>query len=211
MTMTSVADPLPQPAAGEPPPAGTFENLLRQVLHPAFTVALNLSRERADAEDLVQEASLLAFRHFDKFAPDSNFRAWFMKILLNCFRARYRQRKRRPETVDLDDTPDLVLYGRSIASSLPCEGEDPAARLFDRLGCEQVVEAMQMLPDEYREVATLYFVNDLSYQDIAEVLDCPVGTVRSRLHRGRKMLQKALWHLAVERGIVSGLALEATA
>lgn len=209
---TMVSGTVVQADPGGPfPPAPLFEDLLRKVLQPAFTVALSLTRERADAEDLVQEAALRAFRHFGTFAAGSNFRAWFMKILLNCFRAKYRQRKRRPETIDLDDTPDLVIYGQSIASSLPYDGEDPASSLFDRLGSEQVTEAIQMLPGEYREVATLYFMQDLSYQDIAAILDCPVGTVRSRLHRGRKMLQKALWHLAEERGIVDALAGEVTA
>lgn len=205
LTGMASIDTLAQPEGDANPPP-LFEDLLRKVLQPAYIVAFNLTRERADAEDLVQEAALRAFRHFNTFAAGSNFRAWFMKILLNCFRARYRQRKRRPETIDLDDTPDLVIYGRSIASSLPFDGEDPASSLFDRLGSEQVTEAIQMLPGEYREVATLYFMQDLAYQDIAGILDCPVGTVRSRLHRGRKMLQKALWHLAEERGIVGELA-----
>jgi RNA polymerase sigma-70 factor (ECF subfamily) len=73
---------------------------------------------------------------------------------------------------------------------------------MDKLDTERVGEALETLPEEYRVVATLYFIEDFSYQQIAEVLECPVGTVRSRLHRGRRMLQKALWQIAVERGIV---------
>jgi RNA polymerase sigma-70 factor (ECF subfamily) len=102
----------------------------------------------------------------------------------------------------LDDTPDLYLYARSGQAGFPTQGPDPAAQLLDQLGTERIVGAINRLPEEYRVVSTLYFMEDLSYEEIARVLECPVGTVRSRLHRGRKMLQKALWQIAEEDGIV---------
>ena len=105
-------------------------------------------------------------------------------------------------TSDLDDTPDLYIYARSGQAGFPTQGPDPAAELLDKLGTERIAEAINRLPDEYRTVSTLYFMDDLSYEEIARVLDVPVGTVRSRLHRGRKMLQKALWQVAEEDGIV---------
>ena len=183
-------------------PAATFESLFSSVARTAFGVAVRLSRNQADAEDLVQEAALLAYRAFDSFVAGTNFRAWFLKILTNCYYSKVRREKSRPVTSDLDDTPDLYLYARSGQAGFPTGGPDPAAELLDKLGTERIAAAMARLPDEYRVVSTLYFMDDLSYEEIAQVLECPVGTVRSRLHRGRKMLQKALWRIAEEDGIV---------
>jgi RNA polymerase sigma-70 factor, ECF subfamily len=184
-------------------PTADFESLFAAVAGTAFGIASRLTRNQADAEDLVQEAALLAFRAFASFEPGTNFRAWFFRILTNCYFSKRRREKSRPVTSDLDDTPDLYLYARSAEAGFPTQGPDPAAQLLDQLGTERVVAAIARLPDEYRVVATLYFMEDLSYEDIAQTLACPVGTVRSRLHRGRKMLQKALWQVAEESGIVT--------
>jgi RNA polymerase sigma-70 factor (ECF subfamily) len=169
----------------------------------AYGIARRLTRNQADSEDLVQDAALLAHRGFASFSPGTNFRAWFFRILINCYYSGRRREKSRPVTSDLDDTPDLYLYARSGQAGFPTQGPDPAAQLLDKLGTERVVGAINRLPEEYRVVSTLYFMDDLSYEEIAGVLQCPVGTVRSRLHRGRKMLQKALWQVAEEDGIVS--------
>jgi len=199
----------PSPAARSAPeappfrPPADFEALFAAVAGTAFGIAMRLTRNQADAEDLVQEAALLAFRAFASFEPGTNFRAWFFKILTNCYFSKRRREKSRPVTSDLDDTPDLYLYARSAEAGFPTQGPDPAAQLLDRLGTERVVTAIAHLPEEYRVVSTLYFMEDLSYEEIAEVLGCPIGTVRSRLHRGRKMLQKALWLVAEESGIVT--------
>jgi RNA polymerase sigma-70 factor, ECF subfamily len=150
----------------------------------------------------VQEAALLAYRGFNSFETGTNFRAWFLKILTNCYYSKRRREKSRPVMSDLDDTPDLYLYARSGQARFPTQGPDPAAELLDKLSTERIVAAIGRLPEEYRIVSTLYFMDDLSYEEIARVLECPVGTVRSRLHRGRKMLQKALWQIAEEDGIV---------
>jgi RNA polymerase sigma-70 factor, ECF subfamily len=184
-------------------PPAEFEPLFAAVATTAFGVAMRLTRNQADAEDLVQEAALLAFRAFASFEPGTNFRAWFFKILTNCYFSKRRREKSRPVTSDLDDTPDLYLYARSAEAGFPTQGPDPAAQLLDQLGTERVVAAIDRLPEEYRVVSTLYFMEDLSYEEIAQVLGCPIGTVRSRLHRGRKMLQKALWQVAEEGGIIS--------
>jgi RNA polymerase sigma-70 factor (ECF subfamily) len=101
------------------------------------------------------------------------------------------------------DPDDLYLYARSGQAGFPTQGPDPAAQLLEQLGTERIVAAITRLPDEYRIVSTLYFMNDSSYEEIARILECPVGTVRSRLHRGRKMLQKSLWQIAEEDGIVT--------
>jgi RNA polymerase sigma-70 factor (ECF subfamily) len=163
---------------------------------------MRFCRNQADAEDLIQEAAFLAYRGFDSFESGSNFRAWFLKILTNCYFSKRRREKSRPVTSDLDDTPDLYLYARSGQAGFPTQGPDPASELLETLGTERIVAAIGRLPEEYRVVCTLYFMEDLSYEEIAHVLECPVGTVRSRLHRGRKMLQKALWQVAEEDGIV---------
>ena len=191
--------------AAAPLSADQFQALLVDVLPTAYGYALRLTRNRADAEDLVQDAALRAFRAMGTFEPGTNFKAWIFRILTRCFWASHRRRQRRPNTVDFDDTPDLYLYARSAEHGLPWQGEDPARALIDRLGTERVAEAIGQLPEEYGVVCTLYFMEDFAYHEIADVLEVPVGTVRSRLHRGRKMLQKALWCLAEESGIVSAL------
>jgi RNA polymerase sigma-70 factor (ECF subfamily) len=176
--------------------------LFTDVMNSAYGVAMRFCHNPADAEDLVQEAAFLAYRAFDSFESGSNFRAWFLKILTNCYFSKRRREKSRPVTSDLDDTPDLYLYARSGQAGFPTQGSDPASELLESLGTERIVAAIGRLPEDYRVVSTLYFMEDLSYEEIARILECPVGTVRSRLHRGRKMLQKALWQIAEEDGIV---------
>lgn len=196
-------DPAPPAAAGTTDPAATLEDLLSPLLASAYGTALHLARNHADAEDIVQEAAYNACRSFHQFQPGTNFRAWFFRILTNCFLCRWRRRKRGPEIVNLEDASELHLYVQTAAAGLMGSDEDPAARVLERIEAEQVAEAVGRLPLEYRVVATLYFMQDFSYPEIAEVLAVPIGTVRSRLHRGRRMLQKALWDLALERGLVA--------
>lgn len=188
-------------------PASDFEALLAGVLEQAYGTAMRLTGNAADAEDLVQDAALLAHRGFGSFTTGSNFRAWFYRILLNRFYSNYRRQRRTGVAVDLEDTPELYLYEQAEAAGLK-PSEDSAAALIDRLDAEAVEQALAALPDEFRAAATLYFMQDLPYQEIAEILDVPIGTVRSRLHRARRMLQKALWMVAQERGIVSAPAPE---
>lgn len=179
--------------------AAEFEALLRGVLPAAFGTALHLTGNREDAEDLVQEAALNAFRGFGGFERGTNFKAWFFRILLNCFHG-----SRRPATAslyELEDSHLLYLYAQTRAQGW---GGDPARELFDRLTSADVARALAALPEEFRVVSTLYFVEDFSYQEIADVVGIPLGTVRSRLHRGRRMLQKRRWRLAEDQGLVAG-------
>jgi RNA polymerase sigma-70 factor (ECF subfamily) len=187
------------------PARDTFEAMLEPILDGAFGTALRFTRNRSDAEDLVQDAALLACRGFGTFERGSNFKAWFFRILTNCFYSKYRKRKRQGTEVELEDAPDLFLYSQTADLGLHTVTEDPAQHLMGKLATEQVEAAIAELPDEYRVAATLYFIQDFSYQEIAEVVGVPVGTIRSRLHRGRRLLQKALWVIAEERGIVSAL------
>lgn len=182
----------------------SFENQLAAVVKIAYGIALRLTGDRAKAEDLVQEASLLAFRAFGSFTPGTNFKAWFLKILTNCHLGHCR--RRRVETVELDDDPQLYLYTRTAEIGLHGLTEDPARLVMSKMTSEHVATAIAALAPEYRAVAVLFFMEDLSYPEIAGVLDCPVGTVRSRLHRARHQLQKSLWRVAVESGILGELS-----
>jgi len=183
-----------------------FETLLEPILPLAYGVAYRLARNQSDAEDLVQEAALLAYRAYHTYEQGTNFKAWYLRILTNAFFAKYRKKKREPAMVDIDDAPPLHLLFQMHAAGVADRTDDPAAALLARMDAEQISEAIGALPDEYRAVSALYFLDDMAYQEIAAILEIPIGTVRSRLHRGRRMLQKALWHIAQERGIVQDMA-----
>ncbi len=182
--------------------ADNFTSLLESVLESAYRTAYHLTRNEADAEELVQEAALLAYKGFDRFEPGTNFKGWFFTILRNRFISGYRKKQREVKTVELEDAPDLYMYNKSLESGLATQTSEPAKYIIERLDVEQVATALSELPMEFREAATLYFTQDMSYQEIADVLGVPVGTVRSRLHRGRKLLQKKLWRLAEDYGLV---------
>lgn len=185
---------------------GEFSALLDALLPTAFKTATFLTRNAEDAEDLTQEAAIQAFRAFSSFEQGTNFKAWFLKIQHNCFLNRLRHESRRPQTVQVeqDEALDsLYLFEQTRGIGLHKGGGDPAGALLDRLDGEEIAGALRALPPEFRAVATLYFVGELSYEQIAVIVDCPLNTVRSRLHRGRRLLQKELWELARERGIVS--------
>jgi RNA polymerase sigma-70 factor (ECF subfamily) len=177
-----------------------FEASLLPILDQAYGYALRLTRNGADAEDLVQEATLHALRGLHTFAPGALFKPWFFRILTNCHRMRWRTRARRLFTVSIDDAPELYLYAATKAADVPVES-DPATELIGRMSRESIQTALRQLPVDYQEAAALYFGDELSYQEIAEVLNVPIGTVRSRLHRARKLLQQLLWRVAVDAGI----------
>lgn len=191
---TEEATPAPQ----------TLDDLLKPLLARAYGLALRLLRNSADAEDLVQEAVLAACRGFGTFQMGTNFKAWFFRILTNCYYSRHRRQRHEGQLTDLDEMPEQYLYIRTAELGLHGGQSNPVETVLNRLDSEQIVAALQGLPEEYRVVSTLYFMEDLSYGEIADTLGIPIGTVRSRLHRGRKILQKLLWRVAVERGVVRG-------
>lgn len=182
------------------PRAAHFADLLAPIMDRAFGLAVRLTGNRDDASDLVQDAALRAFSALDSF-DGANFKAWFFQILMNCHLNRARTASRRPQTTDLDEAPDQFLYQQAQKLGKRALGVDPAAALLEKFDSQSIAEALLDLPDDFRAVATLYLVEEMSYDEIARVLNCPVGTVRSRLHRARKLLQKALWELASERGL----------
>ena len=179
----------------------TFTALLEPVLSVAFRVAYNLTRNTHDAEELVQEACILAYRKFDSFRRGTNFKAWFLKIIKNCFLMTVRKQQRQPETLEMSDEPATYMFDRAVTSEFFATSHDPAADLLQEISAQQLADALNQLPEDYRLVAVFYFVEELSYQDIAEYLAIPIGTVRSRLHRSRRILQKLLWSLASESNL----------
>ena len=185
------------------PAPQALDGLLKPLLGRAYGFALRLLRNRADAEDLVQEAALAASRGFGTFQAGTNFKAWFFRILTNCYYTRHRRERHEGPSVDLDEVPERYLYSRTAELGLHHDSADPVQTVLNRLDSAQIAGALQSLPEEYRVVSTLYFMEDLSYAEIAATLGIPVGTVRSRLHRGRKILQERLWRVAVERGVVA--------
>jgi RNA polymerase sigma-70 factor (ECF subfamily) len=187
-----------------------FEAALVALLPAAYGYAYRLTRNRADAEDLMQEAALRACRGAQTFEPGTHFKAWFFRIILRNFWERHRVASRRPQTVEIEDAPDLYLYQQFTRTGASIEGDDPMGDLLDRIGTERVAAAIAQLPEEYANVATLYFMEDFAYNEIAHVLDVPLGTVRSRIHRARKMLQKSLWEIAVDAGLIDAERKEET-
>jgi RNA polymerase sigma-70 factor (ECF subfamily) len=209
--MTSPSRPDDRPVADALAPGAVpdrlsdqeFETLLVGMLDGSYRLALRLTGDSQDAEDLVQEAALRAFRFRHTFQRGTSFKAWFYRIVVNHFYT--TTRRKRSATTSLDDLTeahDIFLFLRSAEAGLLRPDADPAATVVGRMAEGDVARALAALPDEFRTVCTLYFIDDLSYQEIADILEVPIGTVRSRLHRGRHMLQKQLWRVAEELGIV---------
>ncbi|MGH8975680.1 MAG: sigma-70 family RNA polymerase sigma factor, partial [Acidimicrobiia bacterium] len=161
-------------------------------------------RNPADAEDLVQETYLRAYRAFDSFQEGTNLKAWLYRILTNTFINQYRAAKRRPEQSDIEDVEDLYLYRRLGGLEAAVAGRSPEAEVLEGIPDAEVKEALESLPEQFRMAVLLADVEGFAYKEIAEILDIPIGTVMSRLHRGRKQLQKRLWDYAVERGLATG-------
>jgi RNA polymerase sigma-70 factor, ECF subfamily len=165
-----------------------------------YGAALRMTRDRQDAEDLLQETYLKAFRAYGRFEEGTNLRAWLFRILTNTYISTYRKRQRAPLETDLDDVEDLYLYRRLAASGMNRSAEDAA---LERLTAPEVLAALDELPEQFRLAVLLSDVEQFSYKEIAEIMDVPIGTVMSRIHRGRKALQRALTPYATEQGLVN--------
>lgn len=170
-----------------------------------YGAALRLTRSQRDAEDLVQDTLLKAFTHFDRYRPGTNCRAWMFKILTNTFINRYRRKQRDPVMLLGDE-------GRSIEERAEAPADYALAVLADnerdqiaRLFGDEIGEALESVPADFRMVVLLADVYDFSYKECAEILGCPIGTVMSRLYRGRRMLRASLAEYAVEHGYVDGV------
>ncbi len=179
----------------------TFAEQVAPFMDPLYSAALRMTRNPADAEDLVQETMVRAFRGFPNFTDGTNLRAWLYRILTNTYINTYRAKQRRPDMTDLGEVEDLYLYrrlGGLEAASLGRSAEDELMDLFTET---EIKEAVEALPEQFRMAVLLADIEGFSYKEIAEILDVPIGTVMSRLHRGRKALQQALHQFAVQRGL----------
>ncbi|MDP8955844.1 MAG: sigma-70 family RNA polymerase sigma factor [Actinomycetota bacterium] len=176
-----------------------FEAEALPLLSNLYSAAYRLTRNAADAEDLVQETILRAYRGFHQFEPGTNLKAWLYRILTNTFINSYRKKQREPQTVSNDEVEDWYLY-----SKMAEDGSEPSAEtsVLESLPDEDVQEALSSLPDPFRIAVLLADVEGFSYKEIAEITGVPIGTVMSRLHRGRRALEKRLWNVVRERGLV---------
>jgi RNA polymerase sigma-70 factor (ECF subfamily) len=179
-----------------------FEEVALPHLDALFNLALNLTHNRKDAEDLVQEAYLRAFRFFDSYRPGTHIKAWLFRILRNTFINRYRAAKARPEEVDFDKIDGA--YEQMVDDEfLRTHGaQDPESAVMVGVPDEAVQQALVALPEEYRSVVIMALVEEMSYKEISGALSIPMGTVMSRLHRGRKQLQGTLMEYAKAKGIL---------
>ena len=182
-----------------------FEDIAMEHLDSLYSMAIRLVFNKEAAEDLVQETYLKAYRFFDTFQKGTNIKAWLFKILRNTFINKYRKTVNLPSEIFYEDV-------ESVNSNLSYKQESDSAELTDTLETkyndlgslmeDDVKRAIDSLPIEYKEAILLSDVEELSYNDIAEITNVPIGTVKSRLNRGRKLLQKSLWEYAKDRGFI---------
>jgi RNA polymerase sigma-70 factor (ECF subfamily) len=181
----------------------TFADEAMQYAPQLYSAALRMTRNQADAEDLVQETYLRGFRSFHTFQEGTNLRAWLFRILTNAYINRYRAKQRRPIESDLGQVEDLYLYRRLGALETAAAGQSAEDQFLDLFTDDEVKQALEDLPDNFRLPVILADVEGFSYKEIAEMLDIPIGTVMSRLHRGRKAMQRALYEYAEARGLTA--------
>ena len=178
-----------------------FEEIAVPHLGALYGAAFRLTRNARDAEDLVQDVMLRAYRFWDSFERDSNCKAWLFKILTNTFINGYQKAKRSREVLtaaasEQEATDGVLVHENSMAQ------RDPEGILLDRSLSEDVARALAEIPADFRMAVVLCDMEGFSYKEIAEIMECPVGTVMSRLHRGRRLLKQALQEFAVSEGIV---------
>lgn len=179
----------------------TFAEDAMPLMDGLYSAAMRMTRNAADAEDLVQETYLKAFNAYERFETGTNLKAWMYRILTNSYINAYRKKQRRPDESDIDDIEDLYLYRRLGGAESAVLSRSAEDELLEMFGEDEVKLALEDLPEHYRMPILLADVEGFAYKEIAEILEIPIGTVMSRLHRGRKAMQKALHDYAVARGL----------
>ena len=180
----------------------TFAEDAMPLMDGLYSAAMRMTRNAADAEDLVQETYLKAYRAYERFEVGTNLKAWMYRILTNSYINDYRKKQRRPDESDIDDVEDLFLYRRLGGAETATLSRSAEDELMDLFGEDEVKVALEDLPEHYRLPIVLADVEGFAYKEIAEILDVPIGTVMSRLHRGRKQLQKRLYSFAEEHRLL---------
>ena len=175
-----------------------FEQQALPHMEILYNYALRLTGSPDDARDLLQETFLKAYRFWDKFEQGTNLRAWLFRIMKNTYINLYRKEVKEPDKVDYDEIESYYNIIRDESS----DDNDLQEKIFGQLLDDDVSKALEVLPEEFRTVVILCDIEGLSYEEIAEFLQIPVGTVRSRLHRGRKLLYTRLYDYAKERGFI---------
>ncbi len=179
-----------------------FEAIALEHTDALFNLAWNLTRNRKDAEDLVQESYLRAYRFFDSFQQGTHIKAWLFRILRNTFINRYRAAKVRPDEVDFGKIESGYEKGIEEDFLQANQPVSPERAVMDGVLDDEIQTAMDQLPEEYRSVVVMALIEEMSYKEIAAALSIPLGTVMSRLYRGRKQLQAALMEFARQKGIL---------
>lgn len=179
-----------------------FMGDVEQYLDSMYSTALRLTKKPADAQDLVQETLMKAYKAYARFEEGTNLKAWLFRILTNSYINIYRYKKRRPREVDVDNQETMFLYHKLRGSTATDVTKSVEESFLESITDSDISEALTELPEQYKEVVLLADVEGLSYAEIAEMLEIPAGTVMSRLHRGRKALQKALWDYALTHNLV---------
>lgn len=181
-------------------PRSDFDREALPHMQALFGSAMRLCRREDEAADLVQETMLRAFRFWNTFTPGTYCKAWLFRILTNTFRNRYRERERENEILDEAESSDVNMERFTANGGQAIDAENA---LFAGMISVEVDRALRALPEEFRLVVVLADLQDFSYKEIADIMECPAGTVMSRLFRGRKMLQTMLMDYAIENGILS--------
>ncbi|MCB1009003.1 MAG: sigma-70 family RNA polymerase sigma factor [Acidobacteria bacterium] len=181
---------------------GEFEAAAMPYLDALYNTAYRMARNAEDAEDLVQETYLKAYRSFDQFTPGTNLKAWLFKILKNTFINEYRKRQSKPAASDFSEIEGS--FESQVRTDPSAQIKNPEEEILDASFDEGVQDALDHLPPDYRMAVLLADLEGFSYKEIAEILDIPVGTVMSRLYRGRKLLEKALLVYARDHGYLRG-------
>src|SRR6266536_1360539 len=194
--------PTPTPTPAPSPVDAKRESFEREALvhlDALYRVARRLTGNPADADDLVQETILKAYRAWDQYEQGTNAKGWLLTILRHAFINEYRRRTRHPETVNLDAIEPFSVFEE-------LQDDDPQGTFFDRIVDDEVLRAIDLLPEQFRETVVLSDVEGMSYEEIARILEVPVGTVKSRLFRARRLLQQKLYDYAVGMGYIKGSA-----
>ncbi len=178
-----------------------FEEDALSFLDALYRTALRMTKNPDDAEDLVQETYIRAFRFRHQFKVGTNLKAWLFRILTNTFINLYRRKAARPQTVNVDGLDEYVLYNRMAELRTGSASPNPEREVLDKIMDSEVRQALDDLPEHFRTAVVLADIEGFSYKEIAKILNIPIGTVMSRLHRGRRFLQRHLYEYAKERGI----------